>query len=185
MSNTEKQEIIKYCSPNAAVAIVGAVFFVLSVQGFFITKAITADNLKAGVVGGVMAVMGIVFFMLRYYYSITAANALKKAEADGGSAFIVADFRQGDRFLRNRIICGEHYIFGAALGVIVRLSDIKEIRRETKYYKNVPSANNLVLVLRNNKKVTLCSISVMENDHPPYSDIIRTICRYEPDVEVN
>ena len=184
MDNTDKQEIIKYCSPNATVAIVGAVFFILSVPGFFITKAISSDSLKAGVVGGVMAVMGIVFFMLRYYYSITAANAIKKAEADGSGAFLVSDFRQGERFLRNRVICGEHYVFGAALGVIVRLSDIKEIKRETKSYRNVPTAENLVLVLRNNKKVTLCSISRVENGTPPFSDIIRTICRYEPDVEV-
>ncbi len=184
MDNADQKEIIKYCSPNAAVAIVGAVFFVLSIPGFFITKAITADSLKAGVVGGVMAVMGIVFFMLRYYYSITAANAIKREEKNGGEAFLVSDFRQGERFLRNRVICGEHYIFGAATGVIVRLSDIKEIRRETKYYRAVPTAENLVLVLRNNKKVTLCSISQIESNHPPYSDIIRTICRYEPDVEI-
>ena len=184
MDNTDKQEIIKYCSPNATVAIVGVVFFILSVPGFFITKAISSDSLKAGVVGGVMAVMGIVFFMLRYYYSITAANAIKKAEADGSGAFLVSDFRQGERFLRNRVICGEHYVFGAALGVIVSLSDIKAVRRDTIKVKNVPSAENLVLVLKNNKKVTLCSISVMEDDCPPYSEIIRKICKYQPDVEV-
>jgi len=185
MSNSDKEDILKYVTPPSTVAIVGAVFFVLSVPGFFITKAITADNLKAGVVGGVMAVMGIVFICLKYYYLFAAKSRLKQAEQDGDTSFIAEDFRQGERFLRNRVICGKHYIFSGGLGLIVRLSDIKEICRETKYYKNVPNAENLVLVLRNNKKVTLCSISVMENNHPPYSDIIRTICRYQPDVEVN
>lgn len=184
MSNSDKEDILKYVTPPSTVAIVGVVFFVLSLPGFFITKAITSDNLKAGVVCGVMAVMGIVFICLKYYYLFTANNYIKKAEKDGGTAYIPEDFRKGDRFLNDRIRCGEHYVFGAALGVIVRLSDIKEIKRETKSYRNVPTAENLVLVLRNNKKVTLCSISRVENGTPPFSDIIRTICRYEPDVEV-
>ena len=68
MSNSDKEDILKYVTPPSTVAIVGVVFFVLSLPGFFITKAITSDNLKAGVVCGVMAVMGIVFICLKYYY---------------------------------------------------------------------------------------------------------------------
>ena len=61
--------------------IVGAVFTALSPVGFLIARAISDELWKAGVVGGVMAVMGIVFMCLRFYYAAAAKKAIKNAQA--------------------------------------------------------------------------------------------------------
>ena len=182
MTDTEKQNIINYAAPPVSVMIVGAVFTALSPVGFLIARAISDELWRAGVVGGVMAVMGIVFMCLRFYYAAAAKKAIKNAQANASEEFLVYDFRNGRKFLSDRIICGEHYVFSKGLGMIVRLSDIVELRRETKYYRSVPTAENLSVKTKDGKRTTLCSISAAEGT-PPLSDIIREIIKQAPDVE--
>lgn len=184
MSESEKKLITDYATPPISLTIVGLVFLVLSPLVYLIAHALVSENWKAVVCGSVTGVMGLVFAMLRFCYMAAAKRAIKKAEENACAFFLIEDFRNGSRFLGGRIICGNYYFLSKGMGVIVRLSDIDEIRRETKTYKNVPTSENLTAVMKDRKKVTLVSIGQVETSHPPLGDILRHIERVAPDIKI-
>ncbi len=182
--NTEiKQEIIKFATPPVSVAVTGSVFAAISPILYFIVKAVSPDPLKSIVTGCVTAFMGVVFVLLRFYYRAMAQKAIKDSEAKADTAFLEKDFRTGRRFLGDRIICGSHYLMGKGLGVIIRLYDVDKIYREIKSYRGVPVSENLTAVMKNRKKITICSVSVVEGANPPFSEVINEISKNVPDIE--
>lgn len=183
MSENTKKEIVKYCSPPVVVMVMGLVFVLISPVVYRIVKSVTSDSVKPIIVGSVTAVMGSVFFCLRFIYMVRVKNAIKNAETSAGAVFLAEDFIHGQEFLSNRFICGEHYIFSKGEGVILRLSEISEIIRETTYYRNVPTAEKLAAKMKNGKKVTVCSISQVESRHPPYAEIIQEMTKHAPDIQ--
>ena len=184
MSENMKKEIMKYATPPVSVMILGVVFMVLSPILFFVFKAVTSDPVMPIVVSLVMGIMGAVFFCIRYIYMERVKNALKQAELNAGTTFLADDYVRGKRFLNQRIICGEHYVFGKGQGVILRLSDISAIIRETKHYRNMPTAENLTAKMIYGQKITICSISQIENNNPPYAEIIEEIMKNAPDIQL-
>ena len=184
MSSSAKQEIIDYATPPISLMIVGLVFFAVSPIVYLIAHAIASENWRAVVCGTVTGVMGLVFAMLRFYCLAAAKRAIKKSEENASSSLLAEDFRNGKKFLNYRVICGDYYFLTKGMGVIVKLSEIDEIRRETKYYKGVPSSENLTAVMKDRRKVTLISIGQIEGSHPPLGDILRHIERVAPDIKI-
>ena len=182
MSDGEKKLIIEYATPPLSVMIVGAVFLCTSPIAFFISRAVSSDPKLPIVLTSVMAAMGLIMICFRFYYAALAKSAVKEAIKNAGEIFLIGDFRNGRRFLNDRIICGEHYIFSKGMGVIVRLSDIDEIIRKTQYYKSVPTAEKLTVKLKNGKSKIISSISLAEGRTPPFAQIITEMTKNAPDI---
>lgn len=180
MNEKDAREVLQFLTPPAAVTIVGAVFILLSPAVYFVLNALSSKPLLAPVAGATTAVMGLVFILVKYYYRSMAKNCIKEAAEKGSFAKMLSDFRSGDRLLGGRMIFGERFIFSKGLGVVVYCEDIAELRRVTKRYRAAPVSENIIVRLKNNKKMTLCSISNMENTNQ-ISDVLYLAAQRLPD----
>ena len=66
MNDSQKKEILDFVTPPFAVMICGIVTAAISPIAYLIANAICTEHWRAVVVGSATAVMGVVFFCLRF-----------------------------------------------------------------------------------------------------------------------
>ncbi len=184
MSESEKQEIVAYASPSKAVVIVGIVVILLAPVAYFIAIAIKKDQFFSITLAVSMALVGVLFFSLRFWYGANVKKHLKEMERNSSSRKIYHDFRNGTKILGERMIVGERYLFCKGMGVAVDLQEIAEIRCETKGIKFIPMTEELTVRLNNRDKLTLCSMDYSSRSQYQIRMMADAIAKRSPDAEI-
>lgn len=184
MRSDEEPEIVRYVTPPAALSVVGIVFFLISPALWFVLNLIPNKPLLPWVAGIVTAVMGLVFFFLRFYYFAEAKSVIRSAKNSGSEGKLLHDFRNGQRLFGERLIMGERYIFSKGMGGIVYCPDIREIHTEVKLIKLKPYAINVTVIQNKGKKLTLCSLPYSDNGDNKARAVVEMVSKRSPDTRI-
>lgn len=153
MDDARKKEIIDYVTMGKTPMIVGAVFLAASPIAYLV-----ADGLYKYVVPFSVLLMSFILVGI-YLYQTISANKVISNIGETGFESLYRDFKYGQRFYGERIICGDTYVFGKG-GAIVPLADIQNVFVATMKYKGLVETANVIRVKNKNGKVqTLANLT--------------------------
>lgn len=183
MDEKTRKEILDYVSPAKMVMTIGIAAAALSPL-LYVAVADGAGNQPFAII----LCLSILFtacllIVIQLITSSAAKKAVREAEQRGAAFMLADDFRNGARFMKDRVICGQYFIFGKGQGTIILLPDIIAVTRKNMYNKGVKTGECLMIKTRDGRNKVLCAVSRMESAFPPFPDVIRAIRYYAPDVE--
>lgn len=182
MDNTQEQNIINYTTPPLSLMVTGGAFALFSPILYLIFLSFSSDKLLPIVVASVTAIMGIVMFCMRFFFTVRVKGAINKARGEGMDGKIASDFINGEKYLHGTMIVGEVYVFCKGMGTLVSCREITKVERKQNYYKGVPTSENIRVKLLDGKTVTLCGVNYIQDDSSDADDAIRAIERRCPNI---
>lgn len=97
-------------------------------------------------------------------YSDEAAGLVRKLEREDSLAGVLYDFRNGDKFLNDRLIRGENYIMSRGAGKILRAAEVVRLVDYRKKNGFAGDTRQLLAEMSDGKKYDLTYISMKGRD---------------------
>lgn len=133
----ELQPIYKYSKTNTTGAIiisVGMIVFGIVASFYYIEPGILAIVLGVGII------------IFAGYKDKSTKRKMMKLESDPQFPSLLHDFKEGKKYLGDKLRIGDVYVIAAKTGTITKVYDIQKIYQEVHRTKGIENRRTLVIV---------------------------------------